>query len=52
MVPGSRTWDWLWKETLEQSSLLPPAIGFRQMLVQIMVFAAFPGHPLETQGSA
>lgn len=35
-------WDWLWKETPEQSSFL----------VQIVVFAAFTEHPKETQQPA
>lgn len=51
-MPGSRTWDWLWKETPEQSNFLPPAIGFYQTLVQIVAFAAFTEHPEETQPPA
>lgn len=42
MVSGNRMWDWLWKETPEQSSFL----------VQIVVFAAFTEHPKETQQPA
>ena len=52
MVPGSRTWDRLWKETPEQSSFLPPVIGFYQMLVQIAAFAACTEHSKETQQPA
>lgn len=51
-VPGSRTWDRLWKETPEQNSFLPPVIRFYQMLVQIAAFAAFAEHPKETQRPA
>ena len=52
MVPGSRTWDRLWKEAPEQSSFLPPVIGFYQILAQIAAFAAFTEHSKETQQPA
>lgn len=52
MVSGNRMWDWLWKETPEQSSFLPPVIGFYQMLMQTVAFAAFTKHPKETQQPA